>query len=46
MNRKAQVAVEFLTTYGWVLVGVIILIAVLLYYGAFDPMRFISRQCN
>ena len=46
MDKKAQVAVEFLTTYGWVLVGVIILLAVLLYYGAFDPMRFVSRQCN
>jgi parallel beta-helix repeat protein len=46
MNKKAQVAVEFLTTYGWVIVGVIILIAVLLYYGLFDPLRFVSRQCN
>jgi hypothetical protein len=44
--KKAQVAVEFLTTYGWVIVGVIILIAVLLYYGMFDPLRFVSRQCN
>src|SRR5271157_1115733 len=46
MDRRAQVAVEFLTTYGWVLAGIVILIAVLLYYGVFDPLRFVSRQCN
>ncbi|QLJ52403.1 MAG: hypothetical protein Sv326_0228 [Candidatus Fermentimicrarchaeum limneticum] len=44
--KKAQTAVEFLTTYGWVLVGLIILLAVLLYYGAFDPLRFVPRQCT
>ncbi|QLJ52402.1 MAG: hypothetical protein Sv326_0227 [Candidatus Fermentimicrarchaeum limneticum] len=46
MMRRAQTAVEFLTTYGWVLVGLIILLAVLLYYGAFDPLRFVPRQCT
>jgi hypothetical protein len=46
MGKRAQVAVEFLTTYGWVIVGVIILITVLLYYGMFDPLRFIARQCS
>ena len=44
--RRAQTAVEFLTTYGWVLVGLLILLAVLLYYGAFDPLRFVPRQCT
>ncbi len=46
MDKKAQVAVEFLTTYGWVIVCVLILTAVMLYYGVFDPLRFVSRQCN
>ncbi|NYZ79118.1 hypothetical protein H0N99_03130, partial [Candidatus Micrarchaeota archaeon] len=46
MNKKAQVALEFLTTYGWVIAGVMIFIAILLYYGMFDPLRFVSRQCN
>ena len=46
MNKKAQVALEFLTTYGWVIVGVLLLFAVLFYYGSFDPTRFMPNQCN
>ncbi|MCX6777182.1 MAG: Ig-like domain-containing protein [Candidatus Micrarchaeota archaeon] len=46
MNKRAQVALEFLTTYGWVIVGVLLLFAVLFYYGSFDPTRFMPNQCN
>jgi len=46
MKRRAQVAVEFLTTYGWVIIGILLLFAVLFYYGTFDPMRFVPNQCD
>ncbi|MEM3555719.1 MAG: hypothetical protein QXF56_03320, partial [Candidatus Micrarchaeia archaeon] len=44
--KKAQTAVEFLTTYGWVLVAVLILLAILIYYGGFNPLGFVPRQCS
>ena len=44
--RKAQTAVEFLTTYAWVILGVIIFVVALLYYGIFNPLSLISRQCS
>jgi parallel beta-helix repeat protein len=45
-NKKAQAAVEFLTIYGWVILLVLVVIMFLYYYGTFDPLRFVQRQCN
>ena len=43
---RAQAAVEFLTVYGWVILLALVAIAFLYYYGMFDPMRFVQKQCN
>ncbi len=44
-NKKGQAAMEFLMTYGWAILIVIIAIAALVYFGVLSPERFISDQC-
>jgi len=50
--RKAQAAMEYLTTYGWMLMVVLIVLGVLLYFGIFSrpaitscrfPANFVCR---
>ncbi|MBU1203525.1 MAG: hypothetical protein KKG60_00470 [Nanoarchaeota archaeon] len=37
MNRKSQSAMEFLMTYGWALMIILIVLATLFYLGVFSP---------
>src|SRR3989344_5264296 len=39
MERKGQAAMEFLMTYGWAILAAIIAIAVLAWFGVFNPGR-------
>jgi len=43
---KAQAAIEFLMTYGWVLLSVVMVIGALAYFGVFDVSRFIPDKCE
>ncbi|HII72327.1 TPA: hypothetical protein HA265_06245 [Candidatus Woesearchaeota archaeon] len=45
MNKKAQAAMEFAHTYGWVLITVVVLGGLLLYYGISQPDHLLSREC-
>ncbi len=45
-NGKAQVALEFLTTYGWALLAIIAVIGVLSYFGFSDINNKIPSTCN
>lgn len=45
-KKRAQAAVELLTTYGWAIMGVILVIGVLSYFDVFDTKRFISEKCD
>ena len=40
--RKAQAALEFLTTYGWAFIVILIMIGALAYFGVLNP----SRACG
>lgn len=42
---RAQAAMEFLVTYGWAIMAVIVAIAALAYFGIINPARFTSEQC-
>lgn len=42
---KAQSAMEFLVTYGWVLTAVLSIIGLLFYFGVMNPKMFITEQC-
>ena len=45
MKRKAQVAMEFLMTYGWAILVVLIAVGVLAYFGVFQMERFLPEKC-
>jgi len=40
-NRKSQAALEFLMTYGWAILVVLIAIGALAYFGVLSPARFL-----
>lgn len=44
--RKGQAAVEYLTTYGWAILALIIVLAVLLSSGILSPGYVISEECS
>ncbi|MCL5011642.1 MAG: hypothetical protein M1594_01980 [Candidatus Marsarchaeota archaeon] len=47
MMRKGQSALEYLVTYGWAILAIVIVAAILWYFGVFNPSRFTSsHQCG
>ena len=46
MKKRGQVAVEFITTYGWALLAILVTLGLFSYFGLFSPDRFISQYCN
>ena len=45
-KRKAQAAMEFLMTYGWAILVVLIVIGALAYFGVLDPQRLLPPRCT
>lgn len=45
-NRKGQAAMEFLMTYGWAILVVLIAIGALAYFGVLNPSRFLPESCT
>ena len=46
VNRKGQAAMEFLMTYGWAILVVLVAIGALAYFGVLNPSRFLPRSCT
>jgi len=46
MARKGQAAMEFLMTYGWAILVVLIAIGALAYFGVLNPARFLPNSCT
>ncbi len=44
--KKAQAAMEFLMTYGWAILVVLIAIAALAYFGVLNPGRYLPSSCT
>ncbi len=44
--KKGQAALEFLTTYGWAFVVILVMIGALAYFGVLDPSRFLPNRCQ
>ena len=44
--RKGQAAMEFLMTYGWAILVVLIAIGALAYFGVLNPARFLPNSCT
>jgi len=46
MHRKSQAAMEFLMTYGWAILVVLVVIGALAYFGVLNPQQFLPRKCQ
>lgn len=45
-GRRAQAALEYLTTYGWAILVITVSISALVYFGVFNPAKFVPESCN
>ena len=45
-HKKGQAAMEFLMTYGWALLVVLIAIGALAFFGLLNPSRFLPEKCE
>lgn len=45
-GRKAQAAMEFLMTYGWAILVVLVVIGALAYFGVLSPGRLLPDRCQ
>lgn len=46
MQRKGQAALEFLTTYGWAFLVILVMIGALAYFGVLDPQKYLPQRCQ
>lgn len=46
MQKRAQSAFEFLTTYAWAFLVMIIVIGVIAYFGVLRPQKILPDRCN
>ena len=46
MYKKAQAAMEFLMTYGWAILVVLVAIGALAYFGVLSPDQFLPSKCT
>lgn len=45
-NNKSQAAVEFLLTYGWAILVVLVVVGALTYFGLFNTQKYVNSYCN
>lgn len=45
MTRRGQAALEFLSTYGFAFLLILLMIAALSYFGVLSPSRFLPERC-
>ena len=45
-NMKSQAALEFLMTYGWAILVVLVAVGALAYFGVLNPDRFLPTKCT
>jgi hypothetical protein len=46
MYKRGQAATEFLLTYGWAILVVVVAIAALAYFGVLSPDQFLPEKCT
>lgn len=44
-NKKGQSALEFLTTYGWAFLVILVMAAALMYFGVFNTANILPDKC-
>jgi len=43
--KKGQAALEFLTTYGWAFLVILVMIGALAYFGVLNPQKYLPEKC-
>ena len=46
MKKRGQAALEFLTTYGWAFLVILVMIAALAYFGVLSPQNIVPDSCQ
>src|SRR3989338_8170279 len=46
MKKKGQAALEFLMTYGWAILVVLVVIGALAYFGVLNPSILLPEKCT
>ena len=46
INTKSQAAMEFLMTYGWAILVVLVAVGALAYFGVLSPDKFLPAKCT
>jgi len=46
MNKRGQAAMEFLMTYGWAILVVLVVIGALAYFGILNPSTLLPERCE
>lgn len=46
VNKKSQAAMEFLMTYGWAILVVLVAVGALAYFGVLSPDKFLPNKCT
>ena len=46
MQKKSQAALEFIMTYGWAILVVLVAIGALAYFGVLSPDKFLPAKCT
>jgi len=44
--KKSQAALEFLMTYGWAILVVLVAVGALAYFGVLSPDKFLPAKCT
>lgn len=45
-NQRSQASLEFLTTYGWAFLVILIMMGALSYFGILNPSKLLPERCN
>jgi len=45
-NKRGQAALEFLSTYGWAFLVILVMIGALGYFGVLDPSQYVTDSCK
>jgi hypothetical protein len=45
-DKKSQAALEFLTTYAWAFLVILIMVGALAYFGILNPAKILPDRCN
>lgn len=46
MSKRGQAALEFLTTYGWAFLIIMVMIGAISYFGILNPSKFVPARCT